>query len=234
MTGIGTENYIRESYLFIFAALFFSIGYLVARFYPEPISLYVSPNTPWGIFTSLLIYDGSGNVKFFLIFAFLFSAANAAHNRDLRVRRIILSMEASVLGAVIANFLNLLLYLFTEPNGSSYGQSGVVYGLMGAAGSMALFDMTMYIMTAAEHAKRNDGSSSVLIESSYPRIAVSLTGLMIILSLTFIYSAIDIQAFYSIRSGIDSFVHSMAFASSGMIFVFSMYRHRRDLLWETI
>ncbi|CAC11864.1 hypothetical membrane protein [Thermoplasma acidophilum] len=215
--------------MFLFALFFFLLGYLISS-YPGADRLFNSVRTPWGFLTSIFIYDGSGNVEYFLIFAILFSAANISHARELRIKRTAVALLASVLGSIIANLLDLALFFFTDPAASSYGQSGVVYGLMGSAASMALLDIIFYILVAMGQLRHND-SSPDQGPVGHARNILSIASLALIFLLTFVFMALDIKAFYSIRPGIDSFVHAMAFGSSAIIFIIISYTHASDLLW---
>ncbi len=229
MNGFKGKWIISESLLFLFALFFFLLGYLISS-YPGADRLFNSVRTPWGFLTSIFIYDGSGNVEYFVIFAILFSAANISHTREFRIRRTILALSASIAGSIIANLLDLALFFFTDPAASSYGQSGVVYGLMGSAASMALLDIIFYILVPMGQLKRKDSSQEYGM-IGHARNILSIVSLALIFLLTFVFMALDIKAFYSIRPGIDSFVHAMAFGSSAIIFIIVSYTHASDLLW---
>ncbi len=97
----------------------------------------VSTETPWGVVTSIFMYDGPLNVTTFLLLAGIFVSMNIGESHNERKRRSLCLLIFSFAAAMIANFF----WMFVTPNTisgnyvvihASYGQSGVVYGVLGS------------------------------------------------------------------------------------------------------
>ena len=138
---------LHEFLLIFFGIIVFSVGYTVKHYVANLPILYNSLKTPWGVITGLFVYDGVENAIFYAFFAFLFIATNAAYARSLRVYRYLLTMAVSLAAALIANIADLAVFVVKYPNGFGVGQSGILYGFMGA---IALFDFMVYLLLAAK------------------------------------------------------------------------------------
>jgi hypothetical protein len=91
-------------------------------------SMCASQSTPWGVVTGLSLFDGMYNVGIFALFAVLFVQWNLGESLSERSRRSCFFLVSSFGSAVAANCVWVLL----TPGGYTYGQSGVVYSLLGA------------------------------------------------------------------------------------------------------
>lgn len=95
-----------------------------------------SGGTPWGVFTSIFVYDGWQNeaVFYLLAFAYLpFSRHLSSEDRRSRSRYMAVAAFAA---AVLSNGIWTAL----KPLSVSYGQSGVVYAAWGSLVAFCLVD----------------------------------------------------------------------------------------------
>lgn len=207
-----------EFLLPIFGVIIFLTGYLVLKYTANTPILYNTIKTPWGIITSMFIFDGDGNVVDYAIYALVFCAANVRYSRFMRVKRYLLSIWVSLLSAVIGNVINLIVYWLSAPNGYSLGQSGIVYGFMGALAFIALFDILFYL--SYSYHKRKKEISTFNIKrggSEKARGLVTCVFTVLLFGITIIFLVVDFPLFFSVAPGVDSFLHFISFLSGFLI-----------------
>lgn len=85
-------------------------------------------NSLWGVVTGIALFDGMYNVGIFALFAILFVQWNLGESQSERSRRSRFFLLSGFGSAVVANYVWVLL----TPGEYTYGQSGVVYSLLGA------------------------------------------------------------------------------------------------------
>lgn len=218
----------------IFGIFVFLVGYVVLKYSPNIASLYVSTKTPWGVITAMFIDDGAANGESYAFLAFLFIAANAAYSRSLRVGRYLVSIGNSLAAGLVANLVNLVLFVVKVPNGYSLGQSGIVYGFWGTIGIMAFSDLFMYAKFFFRKIRKKDIRAIVKNRTGgRVRMAITYVFTIILFLFTFVYVFADLPAFFSFAPGVDSFVHIISFGAGGMMTLYVLYRHWDQLFWAT-
>ena len=217
-----------------FGMVVFSVGYAVKHYVVNLSILYNSLKTPWGIVTALFVYDGVENAIIYAFFAILFIAANAAYARCLRVDRYTLTLTVSLVAALTGNIADLAVFVVKYPNGFGVGQSGIVYGFMGAIGAIAFFDFLMYLLLAVRKVRKKP-IGLIMKNRTGGRLRRIVTYIFTTLTLLFtvIYAIADLPAFFSVAPGVDSFVHVASFGTGALISLYLVYRHRDRLLWAS-
>jgi len=87
-----------------------------------------SEGTPWGVATSLFLFDGPKNMVLYGVLAMAFVEANFRETSNEKLRRSAILLASSFGAAIGANYL----WMSTVPAGNlSFGQSGVVYSFFG-------------------------------------------------------------------------------------------------------
>ncbi len=217
-----------------FGIVVFSVGYAVKQYVVNLSMLYNSLKTPWGIVTALFVYDGAENAIIYAFFAILFIAANAAYSRSLRVDRYFLTMAVSLIAALIGNIADLVVFVVKYPNGFGVGQSGIVYGFMGAIGATAFFDFLIYLLLAVRKVRKRP-LGLIMKNRTGGRLRRVITYIFTTLTLllTVVYAIADLPAFFSVAPGVDSFVHVASFGTGALISLYLAYRYRDRLLWAS-
>jgi hypothetical protein len=220
---------------FIFGVVVFLSGYAVARYSPDISNLYDPLKTPWGVITAMLIYDGEANGESYAILAFLFILENAAYRRYLRVGRYIVSVWASLVAPLIANIVDLALYVAKEPSGYSFGQSGIVYGFWGSIGAVAYIDLYLYVTFFFRKVRKRDiGNETRNRSGGKWRKYTTYVFTVFLFLFTFVYPIVDFPAFFSVAPGVDSLVHLISFLAGLIITIFFLYKCRDQMLWVSI
>lgn len=220
-----------EFFLILFGMIVFSAGYAV-RYYSANISiLYNSLKTPWGVVTALFVYDGVDNAIVYAFFVILFIAANAAYGRSLRVERYILTTGASLVAAIIGNIASLGLFVVKYPNGFDVGQSGIVYGFMGAIGIIAFSDIFLYCQQEIKKIRKKP-LGTIMKNRVGGRLRRVITYIFTTLTFlfTFVYAVADHPAFFSVAPGIDSLVHVVSFGAGAIVSLYILYRYGDRML----
>ena len=194
--------------------------------------LYNSLKTPWGVITAMFVYDGSANIVVYALFASFFIGANAAYDRSIRVDRYSLTICLSICAAIIANIANLGLYAIVNQNSSAYGQSGIVYGFMGAVTAITLFDFLIYSLILIRRVRKHPIGLRIrkISVRKFRKVTTSMFVVLILL-FTIVYAFIDPRNFFSVAPGVDSFVHLISFGSGAIISVCLLYKYREKLMW---
>ena len=221
-----------EFFLILFGMIVFSAGYAV-RYYSANMSiLYNSLKTPWGVVTALFVYDGVDNAIVYAFFVILFIAANAAYGRSLRVERYFLTTGASLVAAVIGNIASLGLFVVKYPNGFDVGQSGIVYGFIGAIAAIAFFDIVFYLLLAIKKVRKKP-PRIIMKNRVGGRLRRAITYIFTTLTFLFtiVYAVADFPAFFSVAPGIDSLVHIVSFLAGAIVSSYLLYRYRDRMLW---
>ncbi len=221
-----------EFFPIFFGIIVFAIGYAVKIHFTNIAILYDSLKTPWGVITSMFVYDGDGNIVAYALFAGLFMGANAAYDRSIRVNRYLLVICSSIFAAIIANISNLGLYAVVNQNGSAYGQSGIVYGLIGAVTAITLFDFGIYLLILYRRARKQPIALRIKkISDRKSRKVTTSTFVVFTLLFTVIYVIIDPFNFFSVAPGVDSFVHLISFGGGAIASIYILYKYKERLMW---
>lgn len=113
------------SILLIVAGIFyFSVSYFTP-YYPSFYNL--GSNLPWGIITSLFLYDGWANIPFFVMSVALFTVSNFRLPQPLVKKNVIFATVSMFIIGIIGN----VYWVTVNPTVTEFGQSGVIYALYG-------------------------------------------------------------------------------------------------------
>lgn len=100
------------------------------------LSLCSSGDTPWGIFTSIFVYDGWQNAAVFYLLALAYLPFSSHLGSTVRRNRSVFMAVAAFAAAIISNGIWTAL----RPLSVSYGQSGVVYAAWGSLVAFCVAD----------------------------------------------------------------------------------------------
>ena len=180
------------------------------------------------------MYDGDGNIVAYSFFASFFIGVNAAYDRSIRANRYSLAICLSIFSAIIANISNLVLYVIVNKNGSAYGQSGIVYGFMGAVTAMTFFDFLIYLLIFIRRVRKHPiGLKIKKISNRKSRKVATSTFMVFTLLFTIVYVLIDPLNFFSVAPGVDSFVHLISFGTGAIVSVGILYKYKERLMWAS-
>lgn len=120
----------KEYSQLIYISFAFVIGGFIYFIDKNPTSLYLGGTTPWGIITSIFVYDGLSNITSFYLLASLYIFSTIYQTPLVRAQRSTLIVKSSYFVPV---FVNVLWFARAyNVNGAfSYGQSGIIYAYWG-------------------------------------------------------------------------------------------------------
>jgi hypothetical protein len=152
--------------------------------------------TPWGIFTSVFVYDGWQNIPAYFLILVTYSSVSDFVGPDERRKRARFSSAIIFVAAFIAN----ALWLFVRPLSYSWGSSGVVYALWGVLLAFAF----------------RDGMPKHLswdIKTWYKNRKEMTSGInnLVIFTVTALVVVTQPSTFLSSAPGINVFAHAMSF-----------------------
>lgn len=168
--------------------------------------LCASSLTPWGVVTGIFLFDGPLNVTTFFLFAAMFFSMTMWESHDERKRRSLCLLVSSFVAATIANYIWMVVTPITVSGTyvvvpATYGQSGVVYGVIGSFAAGLL----------APALPRGRSLSEVRAYfSSRKAVLVSLTGLAAILSVLII-TVLSPNVIFGSALVFNVFVHKVSF-----------------------
>lgn len=196
----------------IAGTLYFVLGFLMLKIGSRINVLYDSFATPWGFLTSVLIYDGAGNVQFYVFLLSLFYLENLAIPSALFVKRSLYSVWIVFSSAIFANLIWFVLFGIKYHAAAIYGQSGAVYGLWGIVLFFALYDL-MFI-GQVKFSKHPSAIARYFVSNQSKRkwkrvVAISFGSLVILFTLSLIF--LDPRLFLSYAPNINIFVHAYSF-----------------------
>lgn len=164
--------------------------------------------SPWGIVTSLFIYDSWSNIVFYATIAVFFVITQFLLPKEERRRRQIFLVIAMYLIAVIAN----LVWIILRPSYGTYGSSGVVYAEWGIVSGFALFN-TLF----------RDTENKRLLLFSKNKLKRAWAGVNLVTIAGFVlYLFLDPSLFLNESPGVNVFAHAIAFLGG----FFSIYCYR--------
>ena len=184
----------------------------MSTFFHDTKLLYNSLSSPWGAVTSIFIYDGWQNAFSYFFLVFLALCSNAAYLRDRRTRRFQVMIASAFLGAIVGNFVQLILWTATFPTGYSLGQSGVVYAFWGSFSCFLLFDVIFTIANLIQKGRnKRPIAGAPVFHGRLRRRLTSTIVLLIAFTLTVGYLVLDPSGFFSAGPGVDSGLHALAY-----------------------
>ncbi len=233
MEVLGKPHSVLYEFILIFYGIIvFSIGYVVKAHFTNVAILYDSLKTPWGVITAMFVYDGDANIIVYALFADFFIGANAAYDRSIRAKRYLLTICLSICAALLADIANLGLYALSNRNGSGFGQSGIVYGFIGAVTAVTLFDFLTYLLILIRRVRKKPIGFRMrkMSDRRSRRVTTGIFTIFILLFSIF-YALIDPRNFFSIAPGVDSFVHLVSFAIGAIFSIYLIYKYRTSLTY---
>jgi len=163
--------------------------------------------TPWGIVTSLSLFDGSDNLITFVFCALMFVRISIGESPGELAKRSLFFLGTSFGIAIFSNFLWMVL----NPAEMSYGQSGVVYSFMATV--LALVCVKGLPLGRIQSYRQ-----------SLPSLSMSISSIAIFALLTI--DPLKTLMFYG--PGLNPFVHEITFFSTFLITVpFCYFRRAR-------
>lgn len=218
-----------DSILIIAGLVFFALGWVVSKFFPDPVLLYSSLRSPWGAVTSNFIYDGWQNALVYSILVAYALGCSAAYTLEQRAYRYRIIVISQFTGGIAASMVQLIIWYTRSQAGYSFGQSGVVYALWGSLSFFLIFGIVADSVNLFQRLR----CGPRLVLGSAPgvrlwRKAVSQFFLITGFLFTFGFLLLDPSGFFSAGPGIDSGLHDLSFAS-GLILtsIFSLFLYRR-------
>lgn len=169
--------------------------------------------TPWGLFTSLLVYDGWQNAAVFFILAGVYLPLSTSVDRETRKGRSRFMAAVAMVVAVASN----AVWAALVPYSTSFGQSGVVYAAWGLLLAFCVMDMLP---------RGPQGSPWKLHYSTKEERSTAITNLAFVVA-TVGSIVSNPGQFLNVGPGVNAFVHAIAFL--GGYFAVYMYRYRTKL-----
>jgi hypothetical protein len=203
MFNTRTLGPIRDFFPVILAGLLLFAPCIAFLSYVEPsrISLLcetslmcASMTTPWGALTSISLFDGTQNLVTFIVCATMFVRLNLDVSRQERAKR---SMFFLVSGFGIAIAANVV-WMLANPTGFSYGQSGVVYSLMGTIAALAC----------------NMGLPKNHFDKSSPKSILQLATSVAVMIFVVLLMLTPLRQLMFTGPGLNAFVHEFTFLAS--------------------
>jgi len=210
--------YFVDSIIPIFGVIFFLTGYLVIKYAPDVSILYNSSGTPWGIFTSVFIYDGPGNVVYFTILFLFFFVENITYDQSVRLWRSLLTIGVSLSSALVANVFDLILFTANSSNARSYGQSGVIYAFWGIIFILSMLYLFDHFKSFKQIMKKVNGTTIKVWPTKKSLLIISCLFATIIFSYTLFYISVYPRRFLSAAPDVNYFVHIISFIAGSLIF----------------
>ena len=177
----------------------------------EGTSLCTNGGSPWGVVTSVFLYDGWTNVPVYFAILLIYSSFSDNVESDERRRRAHFTSIAIFGAAFTAN----ALWMLVRPLTYSLGPSGVVYSLWGVLLAFTLFDgmpkQPRSLNPRTWYGDKKERSSAV--------------GNLAIFASTAIVLALEPEEFLSAGPGINVFAHAIGFL--GGYFSAQAYRWSR-------
>jgi len=198
--------------LVIFLVLNGALFALLSLYPPLLEWLWLSADRPWGILTSAFSHVDPehiiSNVEGFLLAAVFFILINV--NNSPRVKRR-LSRKFLLLSFLAGIGANLLEYPFAlaNPEISSFGASGIVYGALGIVFANALQQLPVHFRVIRKWFGTKKGGISRLnkwLQEVFPSLLAFSYALSILLMLFF-----DISGFLNVAPEVDIFAHGVGF-----------------------
>ena len=203
------------------------IIYLAENFSHELVRLLSSsPETPWGIVTSLFVHAGQqhliDNVKGLSIFLFFFVFTNLHLSGARLKRRVFFSSLLIFASATLSNAISILLM----PHIAAVGASGLVYALVGVTLGFSLSNAAELLKSPdaleTEDIEGTSGPETELMKNRFLRTfryAFLLVN-MIFIVFFFVLFLRSPQQFLNVNPGVNSLVHALAFLISLVVVFF--------------
>jgi hypothetical protein len=153
--------------------------------------------TPWGIATSVFLFDGWANIPVFLGILLMYTAFTGNVEGQERQSRARFTTVVMFGAAMMAN----MLWLLAKPLTYSWGPSGVIYSMWGVLLAFALFD--------AMPKTAKSLNPRTWYSSKQERIAAMDN--LVVFSSTAIFLFLEPGQFLSAGPGINVFVHGVGF-----------------------
>lgn len=209
MSSLNSKEFFKDSFILIISGIAYFIISVLTPMNKELINVYA--NLPWGVFTSLFIYDGWQNVIFFTICIFLLFAFNFRLPKLNVKSRALFSTASMFIIGLIAN----VFWVIRNPLLGEYGQSGVVFALYGIVFAFS-FSQISYIF---EDLKRGWRSLNFK-ERRKLKISISI---LVIPTLIFLQLTVNVGQFLNENNGVAYQVHGVSFFLGilfGFLFIF--------------
>ena len=162
-------------------------------------SLPASSATPWGVITSLFVYNGVNhfvsNTIAIIGYTLIFTAIN--YNDEYRRRHSFFLLFTAFFIAILSN----LLWIHLHPDIPSVGSSGIGYATLGIDMGFALFNITYYIF------RRITQYKIVKREKTILNFILNLIVFCFFIALYFYMPRI----FFSISPNVNIFIHKISF-----------------------
>jgi membrane associated rhomboid family serine protease len=198
--------------------------------------LSLSPEQPWGVFSSVFVHDGLGhlasNLTGFVAYSIMFVFLNVLNTPDNRAKSSRMFLLIVFAAGFVTNAAELLVWGATgTTNLVSRGASGMVYAALGVVFASSIVNlsgnMSVFTRVLARLSHKKKGRKVV---DWHTRIVI-LTGILTpaILFTVFSWLVVTPDDFFNVGPGVDVFGHAMGFLL-GFIgsLVLLMFRHMRD------
>jgi membrane associated rhomboid family serine protease len=208
----------RDIWLAFITVLITSLFVYIASYaYPSLMDIFaVSPQTPWGIVTSIFAHAGIehliGNMLLLFLFLLYFVVSNFYIHHEEKRQRISFLLITVFSMAIVSNIATIVLM----PKATSIGSSGLVFALEGVLMSFSLINSFETYEWFKQ--KKINGEISLAIE------------IVNIWVFTFLFLQIVLtpQSFLNVSPGVNIIVHGLSFLSS-FVLVLVWWAARRFL-----
>ena len=214
-----SRNFLFISLVLLIGTVYLYVPYLVSISGYTLSSYYMTPSYPLGILTSVFIYDGKYNWQWYMLYAIPFLFANVAYSIKVQAKRSLWAISFSFLIAFFVNLIFFIGLIFYHYKLNSYGQSGVVFSLIGIVVGMSGWDLIYGLYSRLR--RSNDSDTPGMLRFKKVRLPISFASEIVILYLTVTY-LIHPRMFFSVVSGTNYFVHIMCFILGILISIFAL------------
>jgi membrane associated rhomboid family serine protease len=164
--------------------------------------------SPWGVVTSLFIYDSWTNLVSYGVLSAFFVVTHFLLSREERLRREVFFAIVMYAVAIVGN----LIGIFLAPTNGTYGPSGALYAFWGLVSGFALFNG----LSVDPERKRLRLFSKNIATRAWAAVNLFTTVCFVL------YLGLDTSQFLSAGLGVNVFAHGIGFLGG----LFSTYVYR--------
>ena len=168
-----------------------------------------SSSTPWGVVTSIFLFDGWNNAGLYLQLLIIFGISNFILPANDVKRRSIFAISVIYASAVVSAILWLLL----RPESESFGPSAVVYAFIGVTLGMSVFNAIPRGKTLKDFRG---------YYSNFATKALSILNILL-LGLVLAFILLSPNVFLSVGPNVNVFEHGVSFLMAfALVYAYSI------------
>lgn len=166
----------------------------------EYTALCASSRTPWGVVTSIFMFDGWDNVGVFVELAAVFMVSNFVFSPQETRRRCSFAVASMYVSGIVPN----ALFLALRPGVQFFGPSGVIYGFLGVTLALSIFNIF------PPGLRRGGGITLTAYYQNMRNFGLAVLNLFVFVSL-FGFLVVNTSLFLGAGPNVDVFAHGLGF-----------------------